>query len=212
MSKNEISEILKRYIPEKAVPQIAEWFAIYKVHMTVSQERSSKFGDYRAPVFGKGHRISVNATLNQYAFLITLVHEFAHLFVWEKYKNSVAPHGEEWKMTFRKSLKIFLDLQVFPTDITIALLKHLADPPASSSKDLALQKILKRYNKQEHEEEIKTLHLDELPPGTKFYFQNRLFVKKENLRKYVRCQELSSKNYFKIHPLVEITIYENPNP
>ena len=201
MTNQELADILKNHIPEKAIPQIVEWIVIYKVQMTITRERESKLGDYRSPLQGKGHRISVNGSLNKYAFLITLVHEFAHLFVWERHKNNVQPHGEEWKMTFRKSLKPFIDIHVFPTDLTIALLKHLSDPPASSSKDVALQKILKKYN----DGDKKIVHLDELSDGTKFYFQERLFVKVENLRKYIRCQELPSKRYFKIHPLAEIS-------
>jgi hypothetical protein len=208
MNKEEINEILLKYIPEKAVPKICEWLLVYHVQLTLTRGRSSKLGDYRPPFLGKGHRISINADLNRYAFMITLVHEFAHLFVWENHKDKVSPHGEEWKMTFRKSLKIFIDMHIFPTDLTTTLLKHLADPPASSSKDLVLQKILKKYDKNSENSKKVIQHLDEIAGGTKFYFQNRLFVKIENLRKYVRCQELPSKNFFKIHPLVEITLHE----
>jgi SprT protein len=45
--------------------------------------RSSKLGDYRPPQRGLPHRISVNHNLNQHEFLITLIHEMAHLLCWE---------------------------------------------------------------------------------------------------------------------------------
>ena len=39
------------------------------------------------------HRISVNGNLNKYSFLITLIHELAHLLTFTQYKNRVDPHG-----------------------------------------------------------------------------------------------------------------------
>ncbi len=42
-------------------------------------------GDYRNSHAGKGHRISVNGNLNKYSFLITLLHELAHLFTYERF-------------------------------------------------------------------------------------------------------------------------------
>ena len=81
--------ILQKYIPVDAVDMVFEMIRQYKVHLKVSRKRSSKLGDYRSPHNGNGHQITVNHDLNPYAFLITLVHEFAHLLTWEKYRNKV---------------------------------------------------------------------------------------------------------------------------
>src|SRR3954471_22255295 len=89
--------ILYKYIPEKAVPIIAEWIYVHDFKLRIKKTRTSKYGDYRPPHSGNNHQITINYDMNKYAFLITLVHEIAHLTNWNKYKDRVKPHGEEWK-------------------------------------------------------------------------------------------------------------------
>ena len=60
----------------------------------VKKSRSSKYGDYRPPLKGSNHLITINYDMNKYAFLITLVHEIAHLTNWNKHKDKVKPHGD----------------------------------------------------------------------------------------------------------------------
>src|SRR5690554_6336368 len=92
---NNIS-ILEKYMPAQAAELIAQWIAETSCQFKITGSRKSKFGDYRPPFGGKGHRISVNHDLNPYAFLITTVHEFAHLHTWHEHKNKVQPHGPNW--------------------------------------------------------------------------------------------------------------------
>ena len=75
-------KILERYLPADAAPLIGRWIDYFKCEFKISRNRNSKFGDYRPPHDGKGHRISVNFDLNPYAFLVITVHEFAHLHTW----------------------------------------------------------------------------------------------------------------------------------
>lgn len=100
--------ILQKYIPAQAAILIARWIDEYKTELKISKSRATKLGDYRHPYGDKGHRISVNYNLNQYSFLITLVHEFAHLLNWNRHKNKVKPHGTEWKQAFQEMMKPFL--------------------------------------------------------------------------------------------------------
>ena len=90
-------EILKKYIPEKATLLIAHWIIDLDFKLKIKKERSTKLGDYRAPFNGSNHQITINYNLNKYSFLVTLVHEIAHLTTYNKYKHSVLPHGQEWK-------------------------------------------------------------------------------------------------------------------
>src|SRR5206468_9194087 len=103
----------------------------YKVHLTVARERKSILGDYRHRTHGSNHRISVNGNLNKFSFLITLLHELAHLLTFEKYSNKVASHGKEWKHIFGQLLATFIEHNVFPDDIKQALKKSIQDPAAS---------------------------------------------------------------------------------
>ena len=64
--------------------------------------------------------------LNQYAFLITYLHEVAHLITYQKHKNKVAPHGKEWKNDFKIVLLPILNPQVFPDLLLKTLARQIA--------------------------------------------------------------------------------------
>jgi predicted SprT family Zn-dependent metalloprotease len=72
-------------------------------------------------VNGKNHRISVNGNLNKFSFLITLLHELAHLLAFENYGNRIQAHGKEWKFVYSNLLKDFIDKKIFPPDVESAL-------------------------------------------------------------------------------------------
>ncbi|RZK82169.1 MAG: sprT domain-containing protein, partial [Pedobacter sp.] len=114
-------EVLSQYMPLGAAPVIARWIDYFQCEFKISKSRSTKLGDYRHPFNGVGHKISVNNNLNQYSFLVTTVHEFAHLLTWNDHKNKVKPHGEEWKKNFKRMMVPFIDQQVFPEDIQYAI-------------------------------------------------------------------------------------------
>ena len=89
MSLEKNAKILQQYLPEGTALTMAKWIDYFQVELSLNRPRQSVLGDYRHPYNGKGHRISVNRDLNPYAFLITLIHEFAHLTNWNKHKNCV---------------------------------------------------------------------------------------------------------------------------
>jgi len=78
-----MSETLQKYLPEHAVNSIFELIVSNGVHLKIVNERVTRHGDYRKGASGK-HEITVNANLNKYRFLITLIHEIAHLVAFEK--------------------------------------------------------------------------------------------------------------------------------
>src|SRR3954467_6000025 len=108
MEKDQISAVLKKYMPEHAVEPCADWVIQHRVRVNITKSRASKYGDYRPPQRGKGHLISINHDLNRFAFLITFVHEIAHLSCEIKYKRNIDPHGREWKQEFQLLLSPFL--------------------------------------------------------------------------------------------------------
>src|SRR5436853_67603 len=126
---------LQSYLPEGSFDEVLQYLQHYKVHLTITRKRQSILGDYRHAHEGKTHRISVNGNLNRYAFLITLLHELAHLFTYERFGHRVMAHGSEWKNEFSKILAKFLLKKIFPTDIQRALLRTLQNPAASSCGD-----------------------------------------------------------------------------
>ena len=76
---------LNSFLPPGTYEPVEEYLRYYKIHLTVTQHRKSILGDYRHRTDFKNHRISVNGSLNRYSFLITLLHETAHLLTFEKY-------------------------------------------------------------------------------------------------------------------------------
>src|SRR6476620_11654853 len=137
---------LQHFLPPNTFPAVIEYRHLYIVHLTVARERKSILGDYRHRTQHHTHRISVNGNLNTYAFLITLLHELAHLLTFEKWGNRVQAHGKEWKQLFGQLLAQFIQHKIFPADIESALLKSISNPAASSCADMVLLKTLRRYD------------------------------------------------------------------
>src|SRR5690349_12896069 len=123
---------LQDYLPPGTYEPVLNYLRQYKVHLTVARERKSILGDYRHRTHRDNHRISVNGNLNTYSFLVTLLHELAHLLTFEQFGNNVLAHGREWKSIYSKLLAQFLGHNIFPSDIEAELLRSLQNPAAST--------------------------------------------------------------------------------
>lgn len=195
------SAILVKYIPQNTVEVVARWIVDFDFKLKIKKERSSKLGDYTSPHNGLNHTITINYNLNQYAFLVTLVHEVAHLVTFVKYKNTVSPHGEEWKRHFQELMQPFLTTDVFPPDVFYALKKYLQNPAAASCTDANLLRTLKLYDEKTDDK----VFLEYLPFRAHFvYNDSRIFEKGERIRKRFRCKELATGNIYLFNPLTEV--------
>jgi hypothetical protein len=191
--------ILAKYIPAAAIPLISEWIYHFDFKLKIKKSRQSKFGDYRPPLPGLNHQITINHDLNQFAFLLTLVHEIAHLLTHERYGNNVRSHGEEWKNSFRELMRPFMRLEIFPPDVFDSIVKYMKDPAASSCSDDNLLRTLKRYDKPSA-----LVHLETLPNNIEFIFNDRHFIKGPKVRKRYKCVEKASKNVYLFAALAEV--------
>ncbi len=192
---------LKNYLPEGSFEEVSYYLLHYKVQLTITRERQSVLGDYRNSYGGNNHRISVNGNLNPYAFLITLLHELAHLFTYERFGHRVQAHGKEWKHEFGKVLARFIDKKIFPTDIQQTLIKSLHNPAASSCADEALLRILHQYDKKKEG----VLLIESLPSGAVFKIKGgRIFTKAERVRKRFKCIEAATGKVFLFSPVYEV--------
>lgn len=204
--------ILRKYIPELAVDTITEWIYKYNFKLKVKRPRASKEGDYMAPHDGKNHTITINKDLNKYAFLITLIHEVAHLVTWEKYKGRVNPHGGEWKSEYTRLLHHFLSMEaggeLFPEEVSHALHKHSQRPSAASCSDLHLARVLKKFDANPAK-----LFLESLPSGTSFRIVSarskhakEVFVKGEKRRTRFECFHSHTKRKYFVPALCEVIL------
>ena len=202
-----LSEQLSRYIPEASIKQMVDWILMYNVQVKITPARKSKLGDYRPPNLykGKGHRISINGNLNQYSFLVTFIHEFAHLFTFEKYKNTVKPHGTEWKEEYKKSMDLFLGRHIFPIEVENAIRSYMLDPAASTCHDDTLYNALRQYDAPTPQNP-NVENIDDLLEGQHFRLQDdyRIFEKGKLMRKRYRCKELRSGRTYAVRSGVEV--------
>lgn len=194
---------LQSYLPDGCLDDVLYYLQLHKVHLTITRERKTVLGDYRNSFADKNHRISVNGNLNKYAFLITLLHELAHLFTFEKFGNRVQAHGQEWKNEYSKVLAQFLLKKIFPDDIQKALYKTLQNPAASSCADTSLLRVLHKYD---NNKEGVTL-IETLPSGNLFAIKGgRIFRKEEKVRKRYKCVEVKTGKIYLFSPVYEVIL------
>ncbi len=197
-------QALASYLPEGAFEPVVQLIHQYKVHLTVTRARKSVLGDYRHPFMGSNHKITVNGNLNKYEFLITLLHELAHLLCFEQHRNRVEAHGKEWKNIYGSLLKAFIDLNLFPDDITKSLKKTLLNPAATANGETALLLVLRRYNPLKKAGVVVLAHLAD---GTLFKeIKGRTFRKIKLRRKRIECIEIATGNIYLFSALSEVEI------
>jgi SprT protein len=192
---------LQQFLPPGTGDAVMAYLHQYKVHLTIARERKSILGDYRHRTHAANHRISVNGNLNQFSFLITLLHEIAHLLTFEQYSNRVQAHGREWKMIFGQLLQQFLQHKVFPEEVEKELLQSLKNPAASSCAEDGLLRVLRKYDSNA----AATVLVEELPLHGVFRIKDgRTFRKGEQLRKRFKCTEIKTGKIYLFSPVYEI--------
>ncbi len=195
---------LQKYLPERAVASCAELIEQNHVHLKIVNERLTRHGDYRRMPNGN-HQITVNATLNKYRFLITLVHEIAHLVAFEKFGRRIKPHGREWKKIFQYMMLPFIRPEVFPTSLLPLLANHFRNPKASSSTDAKLSIALKAFD----QEQTDRTYMYEIPLGSIFRIYNGKVFKKGNQRvKRYECVEMATGKMYLFQPNAEIELID----
>jgi len=196
-----LSDTLARYIPEHAVKPIFELIVANQVHLKIVNERQTRHGDYRRALNGK-HEITVNASLNRYKFLITLIHEIAHLVAFEKFGRNIKPHGEEWKITFQRLMVPFIRPEIFPQHLLPLLARHFRNPSASSDTDTTLSLALKQFDQQNDKN-----YVFEIPYGSVFRISNGKIFKKIAVRtKRFECVEISTGKTYLFNPNAEVEL------
>jgi SprT protein len=209
MSKKEAPiNKLQDFLPPNTYEPVVAYLQHYKVHLTVARERKSILGDYRHRTRSENHRISVNGNLNRYAFLITLLHELAHLLAFENFGNRIQAHGREWKSVFSQLLASFIEQKVFPPDIAHALQQSLGNPAATSCADEHLLRVLRRYDTRK----TSLVFVEEIPEGALFKTHDgRIFRKGPKMRKRFRCEEVGTKRVYLFSGVYEAEIVGDVN-
>ncbi len=139
-------QIIQKYVPTAAVDYCLDLLNHYGFRLKITRSRKTKLGDYRFLSQEQKHVITVNNDLNRYQFLVTYLHEVAHLITFESHQNRIQPHGKEWKNNFRDLLEPLNKSSVFPQHLMEVVDLFLKTPKASSCADPTLFKALGQYD------------------------------------------------------------------
>lgn len=192
-------EILEKYIPNASVQPSFELIKANNVYLKIVNERVTRHGDYRKLPNGQ-HQITVNANLNTYRFLITLIHEIAHLVAFTKYGRNIKPHGIEWKRSFQQLMLPFIRPEVFPNQLLPLLALHFKNPKASSDTDAKLALALKQFDAPNDKN-----YIFEIPHGGLFRLYNgKIFKRGEKRVKRYECLQVSTGRIYLFNPNAEV--------
>jgi SprT protein len=182
-------EKLSKYIPENAVDLVHEMLLKHPLDIKIVSERATKHGDFKRTLKNK-FQITINNNLNNYQFLLTLIHEIAH-FVTFKQSSRVKPHGIEWKTNFQHLMLPFINPTIFPEDLLPPLASYLRNPKASTGSDVKLTYALKQYDENSGKNFI-----FELQQGSIFLFKDKTYKKGNKRRTRYECIEMKSKRTY----------------
>jgi hypothetical protein len=187
------------YIPENATELVLELLNEYPHVLKIVNQRQTKHGDFRTTIDGR-YQITINNSLNQYQFLLTLVHEIAHLATHLKYKR-IKPHGIEWKISFQHLMLPFVRPEIFPMSILPYLANYLKNPKASTDTDVNLSLAMKQFNKKSDKSFI-----FEVPLNGVFSFKDKTYIRQNKRRTRFECLELRSKRLYLFNQNVEVEL------
>ncbi len=204
MSQKNI-QVLNKHLPENAIDIVNSIIVDYKIKLRICNSRKSKIGDYKPPVNGIIHKISINGDLHKNYFLLVFLHEFAHLLVWKKHRRKAKPHGSEWKSYFGMLIRDFIKRGCFDAGITDVLQKFSENPKATIAGNADLWLKLKQMNGELNN----SISIGELSEGDLFKTCNgKVFIKDKRIRTRYRCKCVQTNRWYLLHPLADITPVE----
>jgi hypothetical protein len=190
---------IKNYVPIASFDQLSEYLSQWQVNLIITRKRHTKHGDFRALPKG-GHQITVNEMPNPYRFLITTLHEIAHLVAFKDFGPRIKPHGKEWKQVFKKIMLPFLVQEIFPDELLRVLQLHFRNPKASSDTDTQLAVVLNKFDPANEKN-----YIFELESGSVFEIHNgRRFIRGKKRTKRYECREVEGKRLYLFSPHAQV--------
>ncbi|MCT4697590.1 SprT-like domain-containing protein [Tenacibaculum haliotis] len=190
---------LIKYIPEKAIPLVEYLINEHKINLKIVNQRQSKHGDFRT--FPNGQtQITVNNNLNEFQFLLTLIHEIAH-HVTHKRFGRVQPHGKHWKTVFQHLMLPFLQPDIYPKEILPYLANYLKNPKASTDTDVNLSLAL-RGGEAENGKNF----IFQVPINSVFQFKDTLYKRGNKRRTRYECLNLTNKRVYLFNQNAEVKL------
>ena len=185
-------------IPEASSEYVKSLIFSENLTIKLKKSRKTKHGDFSVKKNGLC-MITINDDLNQYRFLITLIHEISHYIAYKNYGPYIKPHGVKWKNIFKNLLLPIINPEIIPNDLLRPLAIYAKNPKASSDTDLNLSLALNRYNMNQFD------YVFNLSNGSVFKASNdRVYVMIKKLRKRYECMDIITKKLYLFSPNVKI--------
>lgn len=190
---------IEPFVPPTSVTLLSKYLRQWEVNLVITQKRVTKHGDFRALHEG-GHQITVNEMPNPYRFLITTLHEIAHLVAYKNFGRTIKPHGKEWKTTYKKIMLPFLTPNIFPEALLEILQSHFRNPKASSDADFKLVMALNKFDPVNEKN-----YIFELERGEVFEIHNgRRFIRGKKRVKRYECREVDTGRMYLFSPHAQV--------
>ena len=184
--------LFQKYFPALTTNYCFNLWKEYQFKFKVTRPRQSKLGDY-CYRRDRGHQITVNSNLNPYSFLVTYIHEVAHLQTFNQFGNKLEPHGKEWKRHFRETFQPLLKPEILPIELIIPLTEYLKNPAATTQGAKPLVNALRLFDTNI---DLDSIVLTSIEVGENFELNGRMFTKGELRRSRFLCiDQLSRKRY-----------------
>jgi hypothetical protein len=201
LNQNIISKAyLEKFLPPAFTSYVHDLLSQSNVIFNIVKPRITKLGDFRRPKNSNDTpKITINSNLNPYAFLITSLHEIAHLRVYENYRKVSKPHGVEWKFEFQKLLQPLILSNAIPENLRQSLKNTITRTKAASCSDIILSRELKKYDSPNQK-----VFLEEIAFGRLFTLNKKTFKKGKLRRTRYLCHEMQSRRDYLVHALAEV--------
>ena len=189
------------YIPPAAKPYCSALGQKYDFTFVLKKKRATKLGDFRHDRLHDRFIISVNSNLNPYQFLLTFIHELAHLQVALVHPRSAKAHGREWKTAFTALMQPLLHEEVFPAGLLPVVRQHMQNPKAAAGSDPRLWNALQAHNPHPNGRQLATL-----ADGDRFIFRHKQFTRLHKKRTRYLCKEVKGNRLYLIPGIAEVEL------
>jgi len=187
---------LEKYLPQNTLLYLKKWFSSHYIRIKVTKNRNSKLGDYHK-LRDNSHEITINSTLAPQLFFFVLTHELAHLIAFEKFGRKIAPHGTEWKHTFREMLLESID--VYEEDLKPIIIKFSRSPKANFMASPDLVKYFHIENQDDDE-----VYIEKLSKGENFIYRDEKYLLEGLIKKNYLCMNLATGRKYSFKPLARV--------
>ena len=190
-----LTEEISAKLPTKAIDEIAILLEKHPFVLKIKRSRKSKYGDFRVKYDEfrtRSYEISVNEDLQPTHFLLTLIHEIAHLLTYKKFEKSVRPHGREWQQHFRYLMQPFLEIGIYDKKTREVLETYLLKPAKANEVEYDLIKMLEGVDTKG------LVKLETILNKDFFELEGKQFQRLEKIRTRYICKNLGNNKLYYI--------------